>query len=198
MKKRLLILCSVMVLIVAMAVPAFAAEATESTEDPLQGTWIFHDKITLDDGEFLIEFSSNNKNYDRVYMHRGVFYRNPVTVQDTRVYDELGWKDTNYKTITIKSKLTEVNNGNDLLTYLQNNAEKAPPPPPPPPPVYNAVPDSVSGGLPGILGIIGSILTALFTPSGDLFQLGMVIAVCFVVALIYGGFRLFKRVTPGV
>ena len=118
-------------------------------QDELAGTWVFNDTIDtsqfydISDGSMyyayeqdptppasiLVNFNSNNQDFLGIgFSDAGV-----VTVRAREAYygqdnpfigTNKGWVDEAYKTITITSKLSEVTNGNILLTWLQANATK--------------------------------------------------------------------------
>lgn len=197
MTKRLLILFSVLLIVIAMAVPAFA-----STADSLVGsTWVVREDPTIEPLDYMItdtynvNFTSGSKSFTSMSFEKGSnhnslkfdditiysYYRSPYSVATNNLSEYPEIKITGGEDISDSDFLK------DLRLFFEMSV----------PPIYEAVPDSATGYFDGYLTIIGSILTSLFTPSGDLFPLGSVIAVCFVVAVIYGGVRLFRKVTPG-
>ena len=107
--------------------------------DALQGTWVFNDEPDIENDLFAykyysISFTSNNKTFDSLsyYGQTNTSYlRYTARSEDIDVYEynfdsgySLGWTNEAYKTITITSKLSEVTNGDVLLTWLQANATK--------------------------------------------------------------------------
>ena len=124
------------------------------TEDALAGTWIINDTInfselsTEDEFDFswFINYNVSGDSRDFVRMDAYRFYQedekgNTVlggginyVPYSTGIPEPLGayafaddlsmWENDSYKTITITSKLSEVENGNILLSWLQANATK--------------------------------------------------------------------------
>ena len=105
-------------------------------EDDLKGTWVLNSTIDVTNTfSYNVAFMSNNKVYSS--FESGGHYHPAFTgTQETEyelLYDEEtaystdigdGWMNTEYKTITITSKLSEVTNGEALLAWLQANAKK--------------------------------------------------------------------------
>lgn len=103
--------------------------------EALAGTWVFNDGyIPGSSGTWSVNFSSNGNSYSTLsnkdadafvgyelgkISYDGVFVY--VWNDDTMSYY---WKDSAYKTINITSKLSEVENGDTLLAWLQANATK--------------------------------------------------------------------------
>ena len=101
------------------------------TEDELAGTWVFNDTIDVSiDFLFNVNFTSNNTEYIGIATHtwaaiRRLSYmvaesRNIIAYSDGK----FKWAEEAYKTITITSKLSEVENGATLLAWLPANATK--------------------------------------------------------------------------
>ena len=124
------------------------------TEDPLAGTWVFNDTVdfsalsTEDEFDFSwsINYNVSGDSRDFVRINANRMYHedekgNPILGGsiDYRPYstgipepivayefagDLSMWYSDSYKTITITSKLSEVENGETLLAWLQANATK--------------------------------------------------------------------------
>ena len=105
--------------------------------DALQGTWVFNDTLsTTSKWSYSVNFTVNTVSHYSLIKTGGVPIPsgdpgNPFLYQMsydiTAVYfPDLtpSWQDEAYKTITITSKLSEVTNGETLLTWLQANATK--------------------------------------------------------------------------
>lgn len=129
-------------------------KATTPTEDELAGTWVFNNTInfsalsTEDEFDFswIVNYNVSDDSRDFVKMDANRMSRedeegNPILggninyipystgIQEPIVaYQFEGdlsmWGSDSYKTITITSKLSEVTNGDTLLTWLQANANK--------------------------------------------------------------------------
>lgn len=92
------------------------------TEDALAGTWVFKD--TWGDGVSSdVNFTSNGETFDSISSHMGEEMHYFLDGQSVMAY-MYGWQNEAYKTITITSKLSEVTNGAELLTWLKANATK--------------------------------------------------------------------------
>ena len=99
------------------------------TEDALAGTWAFNDVITLDSAQsFNLVFISGGIQGTLISIEKtfGTFslYYTWENSNVTQAFTGGQWTDTTYKTINITSKLSEVTNGEELLTWLQANATK--------------------------------------------------------------------------
>lgn len=103
----------------------------EVTEDALAGTWVFNDNLPYrvsQENDFHITFNSAGNTYTilSVFFLRESFtnYRK-LSYNDDVVYDGPRlWTNESFKTITITSKLSEVTDGDTLLSWLQANATK--------------------------------------------------------------------------
>lgn len=105
-------------------------------EDELQGTWVLNDTLDIEDWTeeiYVVNFVSNSTNYGKLwvgfYSDAEVDYvRYSVADasfgQSVEVYEDTSWNNNAYKTINITSKLSEVENGEALLTWLKANATK--------------------------------------------------------------------------
>lgn len=109
----------------------YLVERGAVTQDELAGTWVFNEQLnTTELATTYVNFTSNGKtcssiqrNYSaRPFAINDMFYN--FDGADQNVYDLNIWVDNGYKTITITSKLSEVTNGDTLLTWLQANATK--------------------------------------------------------------------------
>lgn len=93
-----------------------------SGQDELAGTWVFNNTIDASGNLwFDLYFTCNGKQgisimTDEGWLNYGGIY--------SPVYTANGWENEVYKTITITSKLSEVTNGDMLITWLQANAVK--------------------------------------------------------------------------
>lgn len=97
-------------------------KATTPTEDELAGTWVFNN--TIDASYILnidVSFICDGKQGSNIWTDEGWLNMSGIK---SPVYTESGWVNEVYKTITITSKLSEVTNGDMLLTWLQANATK--------------------------------------------------------------------------
>lgn len=101
------------------------------TSDELVGTWVFNNSITEPDFSVsYVHFDSNGHSFDTLFNnnnHDCLSYAiNGVSDGeiDVFVFGGIGWLNDIYKTITITSKLSEVTNGDTLLTWLKVNATK--------------------------------------------------------------------------
>lgn len=103
-----------------------------ATEDALAGTWVLNDTLTdvypfSNEWVYTLNFTSNNNEYTR-FANRPT--GTPAKVEQLyygrqMVYQDGDWLAGNaYKTITITTNLSEVTNGEALLTWLQANATK--------------------------------------------------------------------------
>lgn len=99
----------------------------EAEADALAGTWVFNDSVTISETlDFSVSFTNDSTDYTLL----SLIYAKPVLGREmqyngTAVYSgAVGWNNEAYKTITITSKLSEVENGDKLLTWLQANATK--------------------------------------------------------------------------
>ena len=96
------------------------------TATELAGTWVFNDTIDFPDSatSWDVNFISNDIVYNRLEINASkggkIIYVNNSSLY---AYENV-WQDDVYKTITITSKLSEVTNGDALLTWLQSNATK--------------------------------------------------------------------------
>lgn len=103
----------------------------QEQEDELQGTWVFNDTLTLDTTvNYSVNFTSNGVSYTALTVWhgdtvmprpKGLYFANSDV--EFEVYYS-GWHEQIYKTITITSKLSEVENGDALLIWLKANATK--------------------------------------------------------------------------
>lgn len=95
--------------------------------DALAGTWVFNDTINESFETYTLEFVCGGTNCTYIAPSEN----NQISPTITRLYFSSignvytnGWKNEAYKTIEITSKLSEVTNGDALLTWLQANATK--------------------------------------------------------------------------
>lgn len=112
-----------------------------STTDELAGTWVFNNELINmgSGGHWAVNVTCNNDNYLSMvkgYIGEGFSiclfktttddYSSGNYIKLCTDWDEGDWEwfDTAYKTITITSKLSEVTNGEALLTWLKANATK--------------------------------------------------------------------------
>ena len=104
-------------------------------EDELQGTWVFNDYIDIGTTfNYNVNFINDSVSYTNLYVSYSttkgyrLHYANASSDKITYVHFELTgeiwWLNDKYKTITITSKLAEVTNGAELLTWLKANATK--------------------------------------------------------------------------
>lgn len=117
-----------------------AQEEKPEEEDALMGTWIFNDKPNFGYNEYYIfNFICSDISYNLIHSSGDGYMMyvytdnkdnpsdNSAWVRRLGVYDfddTETWEDEAYKTITITSKLSEVENGDILLAWLQVNATK--------------------------------------------------------------------------
>ena len=93
-----------------------------SQQDELAGTWVFNNTINASGNLwFSLDFTCDGKQGNAITTDEGWLNYSGIA---SPVYTQSGWKNETYKTITITSKLSEVTNGNELLTWLQANAVK--------------------------------------------------------------------------
>jgi hypothetical protein len=101
-------------------------------EDELTGTWVFNDGPNIglaNNVSYNLNFNSNNTQYSTLAYHTN---NDDISVlkydTDEVAYGMFGvvdsWQRDAWKTITITSKLSEVTNGEALLTWLKANATK--------------------------------------------------------------------------
>lgn len=99
-------------------------------EDELAGTWVFNENVfgknIYNNITFNVTFVSNGQTFNSIIfdnnpMNGGMFYD---TLQVVHPDDASHFIDQSYRTITITSKLSEVENGDTLLALLQANATK--------------------------------------------------------------------------
>ena len=110
----------------------------KSQQDELAGTWVVNNTITFNSSIGLpnissFNFTSNNTLFYGFYFDfnsdgdNSLGYRTNQAYSYVEIYNSRGnivaGKEV-YKTITITSKLSEVTNGNELLTWLQANGVK--------------------------------------------------------------------------
>lgn len=99
--------------------------------DELAGTWVFNDSISLPNNSTKLSYAQdevgNTYTFDFVCgdsTYIGIIAYSSNFSTGTNVYSNSSWVNESYKTITITSKLSEVTNGDTLLTWLQANATK--------------------------------------------------------------------------
>ena len=101
------------------------------TEDPLTGTWVFNNILTIsDDFSYDLQFESSNTTFNVIFGEG--FSPSPFAAIPTLYYGSKivytdnthKWSNEAYRTITITSKLSEVTGGETLLALLQANATK--------------------------------------------------------------------------
>jgi len=101
----------------------------EETEDLLAGTWVFNDLIEwsgLSYDEYYLDFGyyNNISSIGVIFDSNGISFlqdgENEVNAYD----NENGWNHDDFKEITITTKLNEMENGQEFLTWLQTNAVK--------------------------------------------------------------------------
>ena len=107
----------------------FLSIATEEVEDELSGTWVFNDTVNIPETvqDWDINFQCNGVQYTLLSAHNIQLSMPIVAIlyDGANVYEpSSGWYEQYYKTIAITSKLSEVTNGETLLTWLQANATK--------------------------------------------------------------------------
>lgn len=97
-------------------------------QDQLAGTWVFNDNAydVYTNKTFNVTFVSNGQTFNSIInnnnpMTGGLFYD---TLQVVNPDNAGTFIDQNYQTITITSKLSEVTDGDALLTWLQARATK--------------------------------------------------------------------------
>ena len=95
----------------------------------LEGTWVFNDTVDVIPSMVSVNFIDLNKKQFNGISPSGITmyygFLNDSGIQDgLMAYGGSGWRDTAYKTITITSKLSEVTDGDTLLTWLRANATK--------------------------------------------------------------------------
>ena len=79
---------------------------------------------------FVAAYNDNDTNFVSMSVAtsgfaKGIAYTaEDVNIGTILVYRAIGWENEAYKTITITSKLSEVTNGDALLTWLQANGTK--------------------------------------------------------------------------
>ena len=119
-----------------------------SGQDELAGTWVFNDRLfgstlgELLDIEFVFNFDSSGSHYVGIAISQSTRTDNEIAfmvfddnesvslhVYSSEPFDENEttgnrWLRESFKTITITSKLSEVTNGDMLLTWLRANAVK--------------------------------------------------------------------------
>ena len=112
--------------------------AQNTGTDPLAGTWVLNEAITFSYSLGLpnivsFNFTSNDTSFYGFYFDvngdgdNSLGYRTNQEYSFNEIYDSSGniiSGEEAYKTITITSKLSEVTNGDTLLTWLQANATK--------------------------------------------------------------------------
>ena len=89
-------------------------------------TWVFNDTIAFSGSTaWDVNFISNDVVYNRIEItaSKGVKIIYVGSSSPLYVYEDV-WQYEVNKTITITSKLSEVTNGDTLLTLLQSNATK--------------------------------------------------------------------------
>ena len=97
--------------------------------DELAGTWVFNDNPDLSGSGAIsvnINFTSNEENFTLISIIKGSIGRGEINYDEFAVHTRgMGWPAGEaYKTITITSKLSEVTDGDTLLTWLRANATK--------------------------------------------------------------------------
>ena len=112
---------------------AFNYEETAAVfSDPLAGEWLIFENPALLDPRvrWSVDFTSNGKTYDTLeIMSNYIFYGlgNQLNSAYVLDYDGKGeWKDENYRTVRFTSTLSEVENGEALVKWLQANATRIP------------------------------------------------------------------------
>lgn len=107
----------------------YLVEGGAVTEDALAGTWVFNDNaydVNTTYKTFNVTFVSNGQTFNSIInnnnpMNGGLFYD---TLQVVHPDNSGTFIDQSYRTITITSKLSEVTDGDALLTWLQARATK--------------------------------------------------------------------------
>ena len=110
------------------------------TEDTLQGLWLINsvpygDDSFISDGSInylSLNFTSNGNNYTKMGFvlgdDSGKERQTHLYYGDTMAYDarssSFSWSNESYRYINISSKLSEVSNGEELLSWLQTNGAK--------------------------------------------------------------------------
>lgn len=109
--------------------PSAAVSVTKGAEqDELSGTWVFNDNPDLSGSGAInvnVNFTSNESDFTNMSIIKGSGPSGAIQYDELEVCSSMiGWNNKAYKTITITSKLTEVEYGNELLEFLQANATK--------------------------------------------------------------------------
>ena len=105
-------------------------KATTPTEDELAGTWVFNDSLNIsDDITWNVNYTTNYEDYTdlRISLQHSPMGNYPcmgTSKSSVAFYNMGAWNGDGYKTIAITSKLSEVTNGDTLLTWLQASATK--------------------------------------------------------------------------
>lgn len=188
---RLSAVIVVVLLVVCMAVPAFAYEKTD-----LVGEWVFPEHLDfslLQSSDIsVVGFLGYIKcDVDGIETSfRGLFFRVGGTISarlegatEINLYENGQWVNEDYRFINIvRVSSTDV----PPLLYDIFFANAAPPPPPPPDPL-----DSVGSGLTVVLDWVGATVSALF--SGELAGLLPLVAVPVAVTLLLVAIIVIKR-----
>lgn len=114
--------------------PSAAVSVTKEAEaDVLAGKWVFNDNIaSTTSSKYSINFASNNESFIAIRTPADessmAYFTTDKDFQLAALVSNLmgktTWENEAYKIITITSKLSEVENGDALLTWLQANATK--------------------------------------------------------------------------
>ena len=96
--------------------------------DELAGTWVFNDNPDLSGSGTInvnVNFTSNERDFTNMLIIKGSGPSGVIQYDELEVCSSMiGWNNGAYKTINITSKLSEVTDGEQLLTWLQENATK--------------------------------------------------------------------------
>ena len=108
-------------------------DLAKKAPDELAGTWVLYDRLNTHQKQtYSVNFVSNNINFVQLAITTGKGLVTPsgynLLYDDSEIYypdmEEHWVKGAEYKTITITSKLSEVENGDALLIWLKGNAKK--------------------------------------------------------------------------
>lgn len=142
-KKIFVILFSILFLTIGLTILPKPEKEDNNMADALQGTWVFNDRLfggnlELLDIQFILNFDSSGSHLTGLAFSQSTRPDNEIALM---AYDDVGrvyfgdqfdeedttsdrWGHESFKTITITSKLSEVTDGDVLLTWLQANATK--------------------------------------------------------------------------
>ncbi len=107
-------------------------ETADVFSDSLAGEWLIFENPALLDPRVLwnVDFTSNGNSYDQLdIMGNYIMYHKGNKFVGAYVLDYDGkgeWEDENYRTVRFTSTLSEVENGDTLVKWLQANATRIP------------------------------------------------------------------------